>query len=163
MSPALCAGQPANLRRSFRHRVPRHPSPRNGHGLRNHDSRIGAGHIRILRLRPLAEFQVQFILKMANSKISYIEVSGNKLHTDRPTLIDTCYVCHLSFSIRSTGLQSDCHPEVNVYGFDVRGPTSFPILQMHYWNNVLSILRKRVGAEVIVTSVPPYVLVLFCT
>ncbi|KAF9649780.1 alpha/beta-hydrolase [Thelephora ganbajun] len=44
-----------------------------------------------------------------------------------------------------------CH---GLYGFDVRGPASFPRLQQHYWHNILSILRGRVGAEVIVTSVP---------
>ncbi|KAI0927735.1 hypothetical protein AcV5_008191 [Taiwanofungus camphoratus] len=44
-----------------------------------------------------------------------------------------------------------CH---GLYGFDVRGPSSFPILQMHYWSNVLSILRDKLGAEVLVTSVP---------
>ncbi|KAI0683437.1 Alpha/Beta hydrolase protein [Cytidiella melzeri] len=44
-----------------------------------------------------------------------------------------------------------CH---GLYGFDVRGPASFPILQKQYWSNVLEILRKQVGAEVIVTSVP---------
>jgi len=41
-----------------------------------------------------------------------------------------------------------------LYGFDVRGPASFPRLQQHYWHNILSILRGKVGAEVIVTSVP---------
>lgn len=44
-----------------------------------------------------------------------------------------------------------CH---GLYGFDVRGPSSFPRLQQHYWHNILNILRGRVGAEVIVTSVP---------
>ena len=29
---------------------------------------------------------------------------------------------------------------------------------MHYWSNVLSVLRNKVGAEVLVTSVPPCVL-----
>ncbi|KZT28745.1 alpha/beta-hydrolase [Neolentinus lepideus HHB14362 ss-1] len=43
-----------------------------------------------------------------------------------------------------------CH---GLYGFDVRGPSAFPSLQMHYWSNVLQILKK-VGAEIIVTSVP---------
>ncbi|TDL19750.1 alpha/beta-hydrolase [Rickenella mellea] len=41
-----------------------------------------------------------------------------------------------------------------LYGFDVRGPSSFPKLQLHYWSNVLRILKKRIGAEVIVTGVP---------
>ena len=41
-----------------------------------------------------------------------------------------------------------------LYGFDVRGPSSFPSLRMHYWSSVLNILRKTVGAEVIVTAVP---------
>ncbi|KIJ54470.1 hypothetical protein M422DRAFT_24417 [Sphaerobolus stellatus SS14] len=44
-----------------------------------------------------------------------------------------------------------CH---GLYGFDVRGPEVFPKLRMHYWSNVLHILRKKVGAEVIVTGVP---------
>ncbi|CCL99459.1 uncharacterized protein FIBRA_01477 [Fibroporia radiculosa] len=44
-----------------------------------------------------------------------------------------------------------CH---GLYGFDVRGPAAFPILQQHYWSNVLNILRQKVGAEVLVTSVP---------
>ncbi|OJA14186.1 hypothetical protein AZE42_06508 [Rhizopogon vesiculosus] len=44
-----------------------------------------------------------------------------------------------------------CH---GLYGFDVRGPAAFPSLRMHYWSNVLNILKKKVGADVIVTSVP---------
>ncbi|TFK93287.1 alpha/beta-hydrolase [Polyporus arcularius HHB13444] len=44
-----------------------------------------------------------------------------------------------------------CH---GLYGFDVRGPSAFPILQQHYWSNVLNVLRKKVGAEVLVTGVP---------
>ncbi|KAH9890365.1 Alpha/Beta hydrolase protein [Cubamyces lactineus] len=44
-----------------------------------------------------------------------------------------------------------CH---GLYGFDVRGPSSFPILQQHYWSNVLNVLRGKVGAEVLVTGVP---------
>ena len=49
---------------------------------------------------------------------------------------------------------------LGLYGFDSRGPTSFPSMRMHYWSNVLRILRGKVGAEVIVTSVPG--LDLFC-
>ncbi|KAG5636088.1 hypothetical protein H0H81_009136 [Sphagnurus paluster] len=44
-----------------------------------------------------------------------------------------------------------CH---GLYGFDSRGPLKFPSMRMHYWSNVLNILRDTVGAEVIVTSVP---------
>ena len=44
-----------------------------------------------------------------------------------------------------------CH---GLYGFDSRGPSTFPSMRMHYWANVLRVLRGRVGAEVIVTSVP---------
>ncbi|KAH8822564.1 alpha beta-hydrolase [Flagelloscypha sp. PMI_526] len=44
-----------------------------------------------------------------------------------------------------------CH---GLYGFDARGPTSFPRLRMEYWYNVLAILRDKIGAEVVVTSVP---------
>ncbi|KAJ7093983.1 hypothetical protein B0H15DRAFT_831481 [Mycena belliarum] len=41
-----------------------------------------------------------------------------------------------------------------LYGFDSRGPISFPSMRMHYWSNVLNILRDIVRAEVIITSVP---------
>ncbi|KAJ7326353.1 Alpha/Beta hydrolase protein [Mycena albidolilacea] len=41
-----------------------------------------------------------------------------------------------------------------LYGFDSRGPTSFPSMRMHYWSNVLNILRHKIRAEVIITSVP---------
>ncbi|KAB5590795.1 hypothetical protein CTheo_5757 [Ceratobasidium theobromae] len=44
-----------------------------------------------------------------------------------------------------------CH---GLYGFDVRGPSYFPKLQLHYWSRVLDILRGRVGADVVVTGVP---------
>ncbi|CAE6471383.1 unnamed protein product [Rhizoctonia solani] len=44
-----------------------------------------------------------------------------------------------------------CH---GLYGFDVRGPASFPKLQLHYWSKVLDVLRGRLGAEVEVTGVP---------
>ncbi|PWN38038.1 alpha/beta-hydrolase, partial [Meira miltonrushii] len=42
-----------------------------------------------------------------------------------------------------------CH---GLYGFDVRGP--FWGLEIHYWATVLDILRKKVGADVIVRGVP---------
>ena len=41
-----------------------------------------------------------------------------------------------------------------LYGYDVRGPSNFPMLQLHYWANVLKVLKKKIGAEVIVTGVP---------
>ncbi|KAG6812104.1 hypothetical protein H0H92_004333 [Tricholoma furcatifolium] len=44
-----------------------------------------------------------------------------------------------------------CH---GLYGFDSRGPLKFPSMRMHYWSNVLKVLRDTVKAEVIVTSVP---------
>ncbi|KAJ7057127.1 Alpha/Beta hydrolase protein [Mycena amicta] len=44
-----------------------------------------------------------------------------------------------------------CH---GLYGFDQRGPSSFPSMRMHYWANVLKILRDRIGAQVVITSVP---------
>ncbi|KAF8558267.1 alpha/beta-hydrolase [Imleria badia] len=44
-----------------------------------------------------------------------------------------------------------CH---GLYGFDVRGPAAFPSLRLHYWSSVLSILKHKLGAEVIVTGVP---------
>ncbi|KAF7292852.1 Ubiquitin-related modifier 1 [Mycena indigotica] len=44
-----------------------------------------------------------------------------------------------------------CH---GLYGFDQRGPSSFPSMRMHYWANVLKILRQKIGAQVVVTSVP---------
>ncbi|TRM62145.1 Alpha/Beta hydrolase protein [Schizophyllum amplum] len=45
-----------------------------------------------------------------------------------------------------------CH---GLYGFDTRGPNAFPSMRMHYWANVLQILREKLGAEVVVTAVPP--------
>ncbi|KAL5501802.1 hypothetical protein ACEPAH_9062 [Sanghuangporus vaninii] len=44
-----------------------------------------------------------------------------------------------------------CH---GLYGYDVRGPSNFPMLQLHYWANVLKVLKKKFGVEVIVTGVP---------
>ncbi|KAG6887327.1 hypothetical protein C0995_016146 [Termitomyces sp. Mi166 len=44
-----------------------------------------------------------------------------------------------------------CH---GLYGFDSRGPLKFPSMRMHYWSNVLNVLRDTLKAEVIVTSVP---------
>ncbi|KAK7049413.1 hypothetical protein VNI00_006014 [Paramarasmius palmivorus] len=44
-----------------------------------------------------------------------------------------------------------CH---GLYGFDTRGPSTFPSMRMHYWSNVLNILRGKLDAEVIITSVP---------
>ncbi|TFK39091.1 Alpha/Beta hydrolase protein [Crucibulum laeve] len=44
-----------------------------------------------------------------------------------------------------------CH---GLYGFDSRGPSTFPSMRMNYWQNVLRVLRDKIGAEVIVTSVP---------
>ncbi|KAK4054507.1 hypothetical protein OIV83_001001 [Microbotryomycetes sp. JL201] len=41
-----------------------------------------------------------------------------------------------------------CH---GLYGFDVRGPAFF---RLHYWGDLLKILRGKIGAEVFVTSVP---------
>ncbi|CAO1620042.1 unnamed protein product [Sympodiomycopsis kandeliae] len=42
-----------------------------------------------------------------------------------------------------------CH---GLYGFDVRGP--FFGLEIHYWAVVLDILRKKIGADVVVRGVP---------
>ncbi|EJU03017.1 alpha/beta-hydrolase [Dacryopinax primogenitus] len=44
-----------------------------------------------------------------------------------------------------------CH---GLYGFDVKGPSSFPALQSHYWDRVLKVLRGKVGAEVVCPAVP---------
>ncbi|KAF7329923.1 Ubiquitin-related modifier 1 [Mycena kentingensis (nom. inval.)] len=44
-----------------------------------------------------------------------------------------------------------CH---GLYGFDERGPSAFPSMRMYYWANVLRILRDKIGAQVLVTSVP---------
>ncbi|KPV74932.1 uncharacterized protein RHOBADRAFT_1499, partial [Rhodotorula graminis WP1] len=41
-----------------------------------------------------------------------------------------------------------CH---GLYGFDVRGPGFF---RLHYWGDLLRILRGKIGAEVYVTAVP---------
>ncbi|KAA1099894.1 hypothetical protein PGT21_024073 [Puccinia graminis f. sp. tritici] len=45
-----------------------------------------------------------------------------------------------------------CH---GLYGFAVRGPSSFPRFQIHYWGKLLEILRSRLGVKVIVGKVPP--------
>lgn len=54
-------------------------------------------------------------------------------------------------------LQNSCIIQ-GLYGFDSRGPLNFPSMRMHYWSNVLNILRDTVRAEVIVTSVPGLVI-----
>ncbi|KAG8813425.1 hypothetical protein FRC17_001583 [Serendipita sp. 399] len=41
-----------------------------------------------------------------------------------------------------------------LYGYDVLGFSALPRVQMHYWNDVLRILRNKVGAKVIVTRAP---------
>jgi triacylglycerol lipase len=43
-----------------------------------------------------------------------------------------------------------------LYGFDVKGFDVLPSLQIHYWSEVLRILRREIGADVLVTRVPPY-------
>ncbi|KXN83148.1 Lipase 2 [Leucoagaricus sp. SymC.cos] len=58
----------------------------------------------------------------------------------------------LSTSVCFIVAQAQCH--AGLYGFDTRGPASFPSIRVHYWSNILKILRDKVGAEVIVTSVP---------
>lgn len=40
---------------------------------------------------------------------------------------------------------------VGLYGFDVRGPGFF---RLHYWGDLLKVLRGKIGAEVFVTAVP---------
>ncbi|BGP55515.1 hypothetical protein JCM8202v2_003119 [Rhodotorula sphaerocarpa] len=41
-----------------------------------------------------------------------------------------------------------CH---GLYGFDVKGPGFF---RLHYWGDLLKVLRGKIGAEVFVTAVP---------
>jgi hypothetical protein len=41
--------------------------------------------------------------------------------------------------------------DAGLYGFDVRGPGFF---RLHYWGDLLKILRGQIGAEVFVTAVP---------
>lgn len=43
-----------------------------------------------------------------------------------------------------------------LYGFDVRGFDVLPGLKIHYWSEVLRVLRRGIGADVVVTRVPPY-------
>ncbi|KAH9459301.1 hypothetical protein MJO29_010394 [Puccinia striiformis f. sp. tritici] len=45
-----------------------------------------------------------------------------------------------------------CH---GLYGFAVRGPSSFPRFQIHYWGKLLEILRSKLGVKVIIGKVPP--------
>jgi triacylglycerol esterase/lipase EstA (alpha/beta hydrolase family) len=42
-----------------------------------------------------------------------------------------------------------------INSFAVRGPSSFPRFQIHYWGKLLEILRSRLGVKVIVGKVPP--------
>jgi triacylglycerol lipase len=44
-----------------------------------------------------------------------------------------------------------CH---GLFGFDTLGIGLLPSYQIHYWHAVLDILKKRIGADVIVTAVP---------
>ncbi|TIA92326.1 hypothetical protein E3P99_00622 [Wallemia hederae] len=44
-----------------------------------------------------------------------------------------------------------CH---GLYGFDVWTPPGIPKLQLHYWADLMDILRNKIGAEVVVTGVP---------
>lgn len=62
-------------------------------------------------------------------------------------------LCHGEYYFWFLG--HDPYSLLGLYGFDVRGPTAFPMLRKHYWSNALAVLRGKVGAEVIVTSVPP--------
>ncbi|KNE86513.1 hypothetical protein PSTG_20125, partial [Puccinia striiformis f. sp. tritici PST-78] len=39
--------------------------------------------------------------------------------------------------------------------FAVRGPSSFPRFQIHYWGKLLEILRSKLGVKVIIGKVPP--------
>jgi hypothetical protein len=48
-----------------------------------------------------------------------------------------------------------------LYGFDVRGFDALPRLQIHYWSEALRVLRREIGADVVVTRVPPYECPLF--
>ena len=45
---------------------------------------------------------------------------------------------------------------LGLYGFDVRGFDALPGLQIHYWSEVLRVLRREIGADVVVTRVPSY-------
>lgn len=55
---------------------------------------------------------------------------------------------------------ADCPSLSGLYGFDVRGPAIF---RTHYWANVLSVLRQKVGADVIVTGVPGCICSFMCS
>lgn len=79
-----------------------------------------------------------------------------------PTLFDPVrkprypiVLCHGMYVAGACFIEStNCGTCLGLYGFDVRGPSAFPILRTHYWANVLNVLRRKVGAEVIVTGVP---------
>jgi triacylglycerol lipase len=64
-------------------------------------------------------------------------------------------LCHGTFFPHSVSERPTyMYESAGLYGFDVKGPASFPSLRMHYWSNVLSTLQKKIGVDVIVTSVP---------
>ncbi|KAG6853811.1 hypothetical protein C0991_001057 [Blastosporella zonata] len=76
--------------------------------------------------------------------------------TQAPALPDTIHQLMQNPTLHNP-LRSPRYPIVlchGLYGFDSRGPLKFPSMRMHYWSNVLNVLRNTVGAEVIVTSVP---------
>lgn len=77
---------------------------------------------------------------------------------NNPTLFDPAraprypiVLCHGMYVLISSPLLDLV---LGLYGFDVRGPAAFPSLRLHYWSSVLSILKHKLGAEVIVTGVP---------
>lgn len=56
-------------------------------------------------------------------------------------------VCYKPIEARSNSI-------IGLYGFDVWTPPGIPKLQLHYWADLMDILRNKIGAEVIVTGVP---------
>lgn len=64
-------------------------------------------------------------------------------------------LCHGTFmpSLLEAGLLTSPIRLSGLFGFDVLGPG---FIQLHYWGDLLNVLRGKIGAEVFATGVPGY-------
>ncbi|EPQ29927.1 uncharacterized protein PFL1_02599 [Pseudozyma flocculosa PF-1] len=91
-----------------------------------------------------------------SSSSSKVSSSGNGGKADKSTQGTGRIYDHIRHPSLYDPIVAPRHPIVlchGLYGFDVRGP--FFGLEIHYWANVLDILRKKVGADVLIHGVPP--------
>ncbi len=94
----------------------------------------------------LAQLPPDLIHQLLGSPALY-----NPLRKPRQPIV----LCHGGFFHSTRRSYGFAYTKVTgLYGFDTRGPASFPSIRVEYWSNVLKVLRDKLGAEVIVTSVP---------